>query len=226
MLVPAWVAALAIAVLATTARAQSTAPPCEPDDISGYRLLVLRQITSPAAERVYLQDQPRPCVSPTACSRGKGYLVSGDVVFEASDWEDFVCVHFSSGRRGLVAGWVLQSALAEVDEGPALTPTALAGTWTRSDADTKTPGSLAFTVTGGQLALEGTAYFQGTDPTDLRDAIIEGGAVLTGRAFLVNQDDRCIVWGVRRGPYLVVDESGGCGGFQAGFWGVYRKAAR
>ena len=228
MLLRSWLAGLALALISTSAHAQEAIPPCEPQDVSEYRLVVLNRIAGKPGERVQLQERPRGCPERGSCLwRGTAYVLAGDHVFQGNDFGDFTCVHFGSASRGIVTGWLPKSRLADAEEGSRLTPATLAGHWVRS-AGEREPGSLEFKVSAGGLNLRGDAlyYASRTEPIDVRDALVEGSALLSGRAFLVNQDDRCIVWGVLRGPYLVVEESGGCGGLAANFTGVYRRKGR
>lgn len=184
--------------------------------------------------RVHFLGEPRACPETGSCSwRRRAYLVPGDVVFAGPDVRGYRCAYFGTANGDIVSGFLPLEALEAASGGAALDPEFLSGVWThlRFNPITMEPGA------AGAVHAVGEGEWTGRTPTAVHtgsfdatahpvgDLIVlrDGAATGPGEADLAGaeNDDGCVVWMRRRGPYLVVHDNMRCGGLNVRFQGIY-----
>jgi hypothetical protein len=176
--------------------------------------------------RVYLQDKAQPCAPGKTCAFvRKAYVLPGDTVLASQARNGFRCVYVGGAGR-LSAGFVPDAALAPAPPYAPLDAAFLVGRWTDND------DHLTFKLAKGKLVVDGDAVWPSAKPPkgvpESRFAPnigeVEGAVRLAGPRFEVGDvEEACRVWGYRRGPYLIVDDNGNCGGMNVRFSGVYLR---
>ena len=130
---------------------------------------------------------------------------------------------FADARGRATGGWLPAAAL-----GPAPGATAAAdwaGHWESPDSNVD-----IVRAAGGALHVTGDATWGGHDPERVRNGGVHTGELdftarpVGDRLTSVADDDICHVRMHRAGPYLLVDDDGGCGGMNVTFSGIYRRA--
>mgnify|MGYP000885066726 FL=1 len=172
-------------------------------------------------QRLYLLGDMDGCPAKgePAC-RQRSYVVSGDTVVTGRDLGAYRCA-FYPNKVGGSAGWVDRSKLQPL---PVATPSLQdwAGDWKDGD------NGLRISVRGGQLHVEGDAYWPSANPTpEQRPYGPNMGQVeaqATPRGSQVDfVEDSCTVHAQVLGDVLVVSDNSECGGMNVRFDGVYRK---
>jgi len=172
-------------------------------------------------QRLYLLGDMDGCPAKgePAC-RQRSYVVSGDTVVTGRDLGAYRCAFFPN-KVGGSAGWVDRSKLQPL---PVATPSLQdwAGDWKDGD------NGLRISVRGGQLHVEGDAYWPSANPTpEQRPYGPNMGQVeaqATPRGSQVDfVEDSCTVHAQVLGDVLVVSDNSECGGMNVRFDGVYRK---
>jgi hypothetical protein len=170
------------------------------------------------------------------------FVVPGDLLLVGPAMEDFACAAYRSpaarrvnDRLRETIGFVPLSGLEPV---PAATPKPAdwTGTWFRAAEARITIGPEA----AGKLTISGQASYGAHDPERARRGAVNVGeldgivALPTGAMIALGEghdgtapfgDDRSECRARLRlfGPYLVVEDNGGCGGNNVSFTGVYRR---
>lgn len=172
----------------------------------------------------------------------KSFVVPGDLLLAGPDMDDFACATFISPKARRVKGpfreiigFVPLSEMKVMDPAPP-GPAAWSGTWYRSSG-----AEIHIEQDGaGQLKLRGQATYGALDQDRLkRGAVNLGGLEGTVRMPKANMialgegydgvtpldDDRSRCRARLRlfGPYLVVEDNGGCGGNSVSFIGIYMR---
>ena len=172
-------------------------------------------------QRLYLLGDMDGCPAKgePAC-RQRSYVVSGDTVVTGRDLGAYRCAFFPN-KVGGSAGWDDRSKLQPL---PVATPSLQdwAGDWKDGD------NGLRISVRGGQLHVEGDAYWPSANPTpEQRPYGPNMGQVeaqATPRGSQVDfVEDSCTVHAQVLGDVLVVSDNSECGGMNVRFDGVYRK---
>ncbi|MGE8259888.1 MAG: hypothetical protein ACN6RJ_10740 [Stenotrophomonas sp.] len=172
-------------------------------------------------QRLYLLGDMDGCPAKgePAC-RQRSYVVSGDTVVTSRDLGAYRCA-FYPNKVGGSAGWVDRSKLQPL---PVATPSLQdwVGDWKDGD------NGLRISVRGGQLHVEGDAYWPSANPTpEQRPYGPNMGQVeaqATPRGSQVDfVEDSCTVHAQVLGDVLVVSDNSECGGMNVRFDGVYRR---
>jgi hypothetical protein len=163
------------------------------------------------------------CPAFSKSCRKDSYLVTGDLVLVGRTRGDFTCVEYQSPlakNQIWTMGWLPSAALTPV--APMQSPQTLdwIGSWYHPGGHIEIRGS-----DGGNLSVEGTM----TVPTPTGD--FQNGdfrAQVTPRNSLAVTDegsygDGCHLRMQRVGPWLLVEDNGGCGGAGVTFTGLYRR---
>jgi hypothetical protein len=190
-----------------------------------------------ARERVNFVKSPyddelkaNTCPAATVACRKKSYLVGGDLVLVGRTQGDFTCVAYQMAvrkPRTFTEGWLPSAALTPVTPTASTKMSDWIGSWEHPHAGIEIkPGGI-----GGRLQIEGEAVF----PTahDFHNGAISA-QVMPKNDFIAFMDDgwmpfetacedACKVRMQRIGPYLLVQDNGGCGGAGVSFTGLYHR---
>lgn len=195
---------------------------CEPGDLRFAGAPMFRIVAGNASGRVHFLARKIQCRAGAICAhRRAGYLVDDDAVFAGPADGGFRCVAFGTRAGELVGGFVTIEHLVPVQAERTLDTAFLIGHWRRDS------GSRIRIAAAGLAGLraDGDGTWKGVN------TINEGGFRAEFRAgadpVIVVRDDGCAVTLERRGPYLLANDNGRCGGNNVRFVGIYmRRAAR
>ena len=224
--------ALLLFTVLTTGSA-SAYDPYDPHNCNGFdwddkQALVVQKVM--AKPRVNFVKSPydddfkaETCPADTQACRKKSYLVTGDLVLTGKTLGAFTCISYQSPqakKQIWATGWLPSAALTPV--APLASPKIpdWLGTWYHPGGGVEiTRGD------GGKLHIEGEMVVPTArdthngdfkaDVTPQNDTIAfadEGG-----------YGDGCQVRMQRIGPWLLVEDNGGCGGAAVTFSGLYRR---
>lgn len=225
-------AAAAFAAAGAAALAQSDTPPalskewageaprvaatCEAGDLRFAAAPMFRVVSGTATGRAHFYARKAPCRGSVCAHRRPDFLVDEDVVFAGPVDRGFRCV---AGARGgeLVGGFLPTEHLVAVAPDAALDPDFLVGQWRRDEAS-------RIRIAGAGLAglrASGSGVWRG------RGTINEGEFLADFRVgadtTATIRDGGCAVTLERRGPYLLANDNGRCGGNNVRFVGIYIK---
>ncbi|MCA0405254.1 MAG: hypothetical protein LCH39_03780 [Proteobacteria bacterium] len=205
----------------------------------------LMQVVTSAQHMSFYQNRtektPHCPVEVDSCQL-KSFVVPGDLLLVGPDMDDFACGTFISPIARRVKnqfretiGFVPLSELKVVNTARP-SPPAWSGTWYRSaEAEIRIEQEEA-----GKIRIAGRATYGAFDPDRVKRGAVNIGA-LEGQVPLPNAnmialgegydgatplgDDRSDCRARLRlfGPYLVVEDNGGCGGNNVSFTGVYMR---
>lgn len=175
-------------------------------------------------QRLYLLGDMDGCPAKgePAC-RQRSYVVNGDTVVTGRDLGRYRCAFFPN-KVGGSAGWVDRSKLRPL---PVAAPTLQdwVGDWKDGD------NGLRITVRGGQLLVDGDAYWPSANPTPEQRPYGPNLGQVEARATPHGADvefveDTCRVRVHSLGDVLIVADNSECGGMNVRFNGVYRRAGK
>lgn len=170
------------------------------------------------------------CPAATETCRKKSYLVTGDLVLVGKTRGDFTCVSYQSPlakKQIWTSGWLPSSALSPVAPMPSPEISDWIGTWDHPHGSIEIKrggigGRLQvdgeMVVPGAQNVHTGVIHAQVT-PGQNTIAFLEDGWL----PFETKCDSGCRVRMQRIGPWLMVEDNGGCGGAGVSFTGLYRR---
>lgn len=176
------------------------------------------------APRLYLLGDMDGCPAKgEPVCRQRSYVVNGDTVVTGRDLGRYRCAFFPN-KVGGSAGWVDRSTLQPL---PVRMPTLQdwVGDWKDGD------NGLKIHVQGGQLHVEGDAYWPSANPTPEERPYgpnmgqVEARATPRG-ADVEFAEDTCRVRVHLLGEVLIVSDNSECGGMNVRFNGVYRRAGK
>lgn len=180
----------------------------------------LRRAAVHVAKQVQTGRIDHPRQGEPAC-RQRSYVVNGDTVVTGRDLGRYRCAFFPN-KVGGSAGWVDRSKLQAL---PVVVPSLQdwAGNWKDGD------NGLRITVQGGQLHVEGDAYWPSANPTPEQRPYGPNMGQVEARAAPHGADvefveDTCKVRVHSLGEVLIVADNSECGGMNVRFNGVYRRA--
>lgn len=163
------------------------------------------------------------CPAPTAACQKRSFLVYGDIVLTGRSQRDFTCIDYVlplSKKRIWATGWLPTRALEKLRPAPAPKASDWIGTWH--------PGARIEISDGGngKLRIDATRVIV-TTSGDTKNGtftalVTPGSDTLTFVDSGANGDD-CKVRMQRVGPWLLVEDNGGCGGAGVSFLGLYRR---
>ena len=190
-----------------------------PSEQSGFALA--KVVGTP---RLYLLGDMDGCPAKgePAC-RQRSYVVPGDTLITGRDNSGYRCAFFPN-KGGGSAGWVASTRL-QPQPLPPPTLQAWAGDWRDGD------DQLVIGVRGGQLHVEGDAYWPSANPDpEVRPygpnmGQVDALAAPTGNT-VVFHDATCTLRAHLLGDYLIVADNSECGGMNVRFNGVYRRAGK
>ncbi len=177
--------------------------------------------TSSADEQVPFSSKPEVCSTPNCKDARKDYLVKGDVVL---GWpaaaNGFRCVYYGTKRGKLISGFLPDSKLTQIKDDGTPRPSDWTGRWIDVDENDQINIELS---NNGRMSLTGRFRYTAQPRYDLAEfhAVAEPDGNQIHVTDKGNAD--CKVELKLRNKYLVANESGSCGGFNARFMGTYVK---
>jgi hypothetical protein len=202
---------------------------CNGVDYDDKRIVVVSQVT--AHPRVNFVKSPydddfkaATCPAATDACRRAAYLVTGDLVLTGKTRGAFTCVNYQSPlatKQIWAKGWLPSAALMPVAPMPSPKIPDWLGTWYHPG------GSIVIkTGDGGKLHVEGEMGLPmpsgDVQNGNFRAQVTPRGDTLT----FADEDgygDECHVRMQRIGPWLLVEDNGGCGGSGVTFIGLYHR---
>jgi hypothetical protein len=195
------------------------------------RALVVSKVT--AKPRVNFLKSPydddfkaENCPAATKACRKKSHLVTRDLVLTGPTRGEFTCVSYHSllsNNRIWATGWLPCTALTPVAPMQSPKTTDWVGNW-RQGQRYVGGGLVEIKLNvGGKLHVDAGILvpaardFHNGDFQD--DATPEGDALSSADGY----DDGCRVRMKRIGPWLLIEDNGGCGGAEVRFTGLYRR---
>jgi hypothetical protein len=192
------------------------------------RALAVAKVTAPS--RVNFLKSPyddrstaASCPAATKVCRKKAYLVSGDLVLVGKTQGDFTCVDYQSPRAKTqiwIRGWLPSAALTPFAPTPSRESSDWIGRWRHPGGfvEIKNGDGGKLRVEAGMTVPTPSGDFQNGDfqaQVDPRNIIAFADEGVYG--------DGCHVRMQRVGPWLLVEDNGGCGGAGVTFTGLYRR---
>lgn len=203
----------------------------------------LMQVTTRAQRLPFYHDRtekkPHCPVEVDNCQL-KSFVLPGDLLLAGPAMEDFTCATYISPKARRVKGQLRETTgfvpLAELKEvkNPAPQPTDWSGTWSRSaEAEIRVEVEAS-----GKIRIAGQASYGAHDPGRVSRGAVNVGEldgivarptsnmIALGEGYDGSRpfgEDRSECRAKLRlfGPYLVVEDNGGCGGNNVSFTGVY-----
>jgi hypothetical protein len=208
---------------------------CNGVEWDGKRPMAVSKVT--ARPRVNFIKSPydddfkaEACPTAAEACRKKSYLVTGDLVLIGKTRGDFTCVSYQSplaNKQVWTKGWLPGAALTPVAPMPSPQMADWIGAWRHPG------GSIAIKDGGGKLEIEGRMIVPGArdvhfgeikaQVTPEKDtvAFVDDGTIPFDNADALEVE--CRVRMQRIGPWLMVEDNGGCGGAGVSFIGLYRR---
>ncbi|HKS19191.1 MAG TPA: hypothetical protein VJS63_08285 [Bradyrhizobium sp.] len=160
-----------------------------------------------------------------ACSK-KAYLVTGDLVLAGPARGEFTCVSYHSplsNKRIWATGWLPSAALTPVAPMPSPKTTDWVGAWRQGRR--YVGGGLVEIKLNAEGKLKVDAGILVPTARDFHNGGFQGDATAEGStlSFADSYDDGCRVRMQRIGPWLLIEDNGGCGGAGVTFLGLYRR---
>lgn len=203
--------------------------PYDPKNCNGAgwddrRSLVVARVT--ANPRVNFVKSPydddfkaEACPAAAASCRKQAFLVTGDLVLMGATSGDFTCVSYQSPQSTTqiwAKGWLPTAALTPVRPMAPTKRSDWVGAWVHPGGGVKIREG-----EGGKLRIEAEM----TVPTarDFHNDAFSAQVAAQNDAIDLLDGDECRVRMQRVGPWLVVDDNGGCAGAGVSFTGLYRR---
>lgn len=236
---------LAIAVFAGPVLAQEADRNCQGPLELGGETSGIRLMRVTATERVHFIENERAgskaCPSLAPACRRKGFVLKDDVLLALAPEGELVCASFIAPKPKRVKGQFAESSgfLPAASLRPEPVPAARAadwlGTWYRNaEAEITIKAG-----TGGKLVIEGSATYGMHDPYRVRNGGVnegglEGETLPRGNMLAIGEGYdgtkpfpkegyECQARLELFGRYMVVQDSGHCGGANVRFDGIYVK---
>jgi hypothetical protein len=199
------------------------------------RALSVAKVT--ARERVNFVKSPyddefkaATCPAATDTCRKKSYLVTGDLVLVGKTQGDFTCVAYqmpAAKRAIFTEGWLPSAALTPVAPAASTAMSDWIGNWEHPHGGIEIKGG----GIGGRLQVEG--FMLVPTARDFHNGAISAQVMPAKDSIAFMNDgwmpfetvceDACKVRMLRIGPYLLVEDNGGCGGSGVSFTGLYHS---
>lgn len=202
---------------------------CNGTDWDDNRALAVSRVT--AHPRVNFIKSPydddfkaAACPAATKGCRKKSYLLMGDLVLAGKTRGDFTCVIYQSPlakKQIWMKGWLPSAALTPVAPMPSPKTSDWIGTWYHPGGPIEIKNG-----DGGKLHVEGGMTLP-TPSGDFQNGDFEAQVTPQNDTLAFTDEgsygDGCHVRMQRIGPWLLVEDNGGCGGAGVTFIGLYRR---
>ena len=163
------------------------------------------------------------CPAATEACRRKSYLVTGDLVLTGRTQGAFTCINYQSplaNKQIWATGWLPSSALTPVAPMPSPKISDWLGSWYHPG------GSIEIKNDGGKLHVEGEMGVP-TPAGDVQNGDFKAQVTPQNDTITFTDEggygEECHVRMQRIGPWLLVEDNGGCGGAGVTFLGLYRR---
>jgi hypothetical protein len=201
------------------------------------RALVVSAVT--AKPRVNFVKSPydddfkaETCPAATDTCRKKSYLITGDLVLTGATRGEFTCISYHSplsAKRIWVTGWLPSAALTPVAPMQAPKTYDWAGTWRQGKR--YVGGGLVEIKPEGEGKLHIEAGILLPTARDFHNGAFEAHVTPHGDTMAFEDDggnyrSGCKVRMQRIGPWLLIEDDGGCGGAGMTFTGLYRRESK
>ncbi len=217
---------LSAALIAGSASAYDPYDPknCNGVDWDDKRRLVVAGVT--ASPRVNFVKSPydddfkaEACPATATSCRKQSFLVTGDLVLAGRTDGDFTCVSYQSPLATTqiwAKGWLPTAALTPVRPKSPTKSSDWIGAWFHPGGGVRIREG-----EGGKLGIDAEM----TVPTarDFHNGAFRAQVVPQKDAIDFADGEACRVRMQRVGPWLVVEDNGGCGGAGVSFTGLYRR---
>jgi hypothetical protein len=164
------------------------------------------------------------CPAATAACRKKSYLVTGDLVLVGRTQGDFTCVSYQSplAKKQIWAkAWLPSASLTPVAPMPSPKASDWIGTWYHPGGPIEIKSG-----EGGKLHVEGGMTVP-TPAGDFQNGDFKAQVTPQNETIAFTDEgsdgEGCQVRMQRIGPWLAVEDNGGCGGAGVTFIGLYRR---
>jgi hypothetical protein len=163
------------------------------------------------------------CPAATKGCRKKSYLVTGDLVLIGKTQGQFTCVDYQSPlakKQIWIRGWLPSAALTPIAPMPLPKTSDWTGIWYHPGGHIEIKGG-----DDGRLHVEGVTTLP-TPSGDFQNGDFKAQVVPQGTIAFTDEGaygDGCHVRMKRIGPWLMVEDNGGCGGAGVTFTGLYRR---
>jgi hypothetical protein len=163
------------------------------------------------------------CPADTKGCRKNSYLVAGDLVLVGKTQGDFTCVDYQSllaKNQIWIRGWLPSAALTPVAPMPSPKTSDWTGTWHHPGGPVEIKNG-----DGGKLHVEGVMTLP-TPSGDFQNGEFKAQVEPQNTIAFTDEGsygDGCHVRMQRIGPWLLVEDNGGCGGAGVTFTGLYRR---
>ena len=170
------------------------------------------------------------CPAATDACRKKSYLVTGDLVLTGATRGEFTCISYHSPlstKRIWVTGWLPSAALTPVAPMQAPKTSDWIGTWRQGQhyvggglVEIKQEGGGKLHIDAGILVPTARDFHNGAFEAHV---ITPQGDTMAFEDEGSNYGSGCRVRMHRIGPWLLIEDDGGCGGVGVTFTGLYRR---
>jgi hypothetical protein len=163
------------------------------------------------------------CPAAAEACRKKSYLVTGDLVLAGDKRGEFTCISYelpSAKKQIWTHGWLPTASLAPVAPMSAPKTSDWIGAWGPSSRIT------IRSCAAGNLHIEGVRVItmpSGDTNGTFRALVKPGATVLAFTDDGSSYGEGCHMRMQRVGPWLLVEDNGGCGGAGVSFTGLYRR---
>ncbi|HXZ22393.1 MAG TPA: hypothetical protein VEH78_06480 [Pseudolabrys sp.] len=197
------------------------------------RVLVVSKVT--AKPRVNFVKSPYDddfkaeiCPAATDACRKSAYLVTGDLVLTGRTHGEFTCVSYHSplsNKRIWATGWLPSVALTPVAPMQSPKVSDWVGNWRQGSY---VGGGLVEIKAEGHGKLHIEAGILVPTARDFHNGVFEAHVTPQGDTLAFEDDANnygsgCQVRMQRIGPWLLIEDNGGCGGAAVTFTGLYRR---
>ncbi|HZP79780.1 MAG TPA: hypothetical protein VFB45_26840 [Pseudolabrys sp.] len=169
------------------------------------------------------------CPADTDACRKKSYVVTGDLVLLGHVQGAFTCVNFQSPlakKQVWATGWLPTAALKAIAPNPHPAASDWIGSWYHPGGpiEIKKGAGGKLHIEGGMTVPTARDFHNGDFTADVTPngdtiAFVDDGNI----PFDKTDEGECRVRMQRIGPWLMVEDNGGCGGAGVTFLGLYRR---
>lgn len=169
--------------------------------------------------RAYFFSDDRDCPNGKNC-RLRSYLIPGDEVIVARQWNGFACVWYQPKKGTETVGWIEASRLKFGTDD--ISAGSWVGNWTYYDNSIEIKAGKK----SDEFVVKGTAIWKGLGD-NVHVGELDGTANVSDTELLYGFEDPpedCRVTFKKAGRFLIVSDNMNCGGANVTFTGVYKRS--